>query len=129
MTARQGIEALLARVQDANGSDQIADAMLAEIVRGPGHGDVPYYTASMDATVALIGREFPGQGFDIAPYPESTSVHGLRRRWLSGIRPTDEMLKRGLFTVHGGGCATPALALCAALLAAKLNALTEAEPK
>lgn len=69
-------------------------------------GRYPFYTSSIDASVALVGRVLPGWKWGLHP------CGGLTRAYvgeISPLRPTP------IFAVH----ALPAIALCIAILRAK----------
>ena len=69
------------------------------------------FTASVDAALALIGRVLPGWAWSVG-----ILSHGAQAYLMSGPRAK----------MHGSAAPTPALALCAALLAAMIG--EEAKP-
>lgn len=141
--SKADIAALLERVRAATGPDRAIDGSLAllslhlpdgtyaysslggyvvstspKVPVGPGIGQfhpADYYTASLDAIVALIDRELPGAAFTLNCFDVQRKPARVRynRAHLSDYPGAD----------HGalGEGATPALALCAAFLATKLS--------
>lgn len=75
----------------------------------------PAYTASVDAALALIGRVLPGHASAVG----TMAFEVARKPWGCIWTPTGAVLKQA-------EAATPALALCAALLAAMIG--EEAKP-
>lgn len=131
-TPTEHLTSLLARVEGAEGPSRRLDGDLAEALglvpewcaershrqpdlwRGSGAGIrvetwlAPHFTASVDAILALIERKLPGwscSAVKLTPDPSEGYV------W-----PRHDSLRQ-----HQGRAATPALALCAALLKALLN--------
>ena len=75
----------------------------------------PAYTASVDAALALIGRVLPGHASAVG----TMAFEVARKPWGCIWTPTGAVLKQA-------EAATPAMALCAALLAAMIG--EEAKP-
>lgn len=138
MPDTQALEALLARVEGATGpSHDIDDAILRVLGftwRGMDycHHDgktvmkgSPFLTSSLDAIVALIDREFDGT---LPRHPVEMSLtsvggcEGDEGPWRAALwigAETDGNLSRAW---------TPALALCASFLRAKLAGVSNVQP-
>jgi len=113
------LSALLERVEGATGGDRALDSAIERACFGDapiteGWGGTLDYTASVDAALALIGRVKPGMEFHL-----STARH--RKGWSVKTWVSDDKYSGRLLDAP-----TPALALCAALLAAMIG--EEAEP-
>lgn len=130
MTTRAQLEALVENVRRATGPDQEIDAAAYRAIFDDGgwvggnwyiaRSDdgsmgssrviaLPAYTASLDAVVALIEREFPGVAKGVSGPPWDVELH-----WF--ITPAWHVSELG---------ETEPLALLAAFLAAKLSSLPE----
>ena len=125
------LSALLERVEACQGPDRALDAAICRLTRytseqpdgtwldtfegGYRHTlNPPALTASVDAALALIGRVMPGLYMWRLDFDDEPTSH-----------PADALLCWTGGTASEGG-ATPALALCAALLAAMIG--EEAKP-
>jgi len=121
------LSALLERVEGATGGDREIDDAIVERMFGKSmlvitedagtvwrNHKAPFYTSSVDAALALIGRVLPGLYMWRLDFDDEPTPH-----------PADALLCWAGGTASEGG-ATPALALCAALLAAMIG--EEAKP-
>jgi hypothetical protein len=105
------LKELLARVEKAEGPDREIDAALQRLIGGEhihwGCGLlVNGFTASLDASLALVERVLPGWLRELQEYGEPDSFWWVTlRSYPFGI-------------AFGGRAATPALATCCALLKA-----------
>lgn len=126
MTDRATLEALLSRVESATGADRELDYDIPRAIARPPEGaiwttDRDYYppiTSSLDAVLALVERELPGWkwtatniGYDDGAWQGKPGA--LLKHPASSDRPTAKAC-----------AATPALALLAALLRAKIAEAT-----
>jgi hypothetical protein len=116
------LQELLARVEKAEGPDRELEVRLHSI--DPACGRIPvsqtYYTASLDAALALVERVLPGS------YVELSGP----RKYLHIPTPVPNRWKAYIATFNHDGdktgwAATPALALLAALLRALISTHSE----
>jgi hypothetical protein len=81
--------------------------------------NVPHYTASIDAAVALIERKLPGCGWSITRY-ENPNIWTPATTYIADVTLPGKIGDGAMFDACSN--ATPALALIAALLNALENA-------
>ena len=137
MTERAAWEALLARVQEGSGEDRALNADIAVMVGGwqrkwhdserphgwywrrgdyswtaEGEGYPSNYLGSLDAALTLV--------------PEGWSWHAALRTYLTPFRATGSVWQEGQqYALFNADAATPARALIAACLKARMEALGE----
>ena len=120
MTDRATLEALLARVLEGTGPDRELDEeidlyFLEAGLRAPRFAilfDAPRHTASLDAALTLV--------------PEGWSWHAALRTYLTPFRATGSVWQEGQQSaLFNADAATPARALIAACLKARMEALGE----
>lgn len=133
------LSALLERVEACQGPDREIDDAIVERMFGKSmlvitedagtvwrNHKAPFYTSSVDAALALIGRVLPGWSWSLTVHPSDTPK-AARAGWdtVCTIYRLDDdyAVERtsGYFSHK-----SPALALCAALLAAMIG--EEAKP-
>lgn len=144
MTTDTDLGALIARVEGAGGADRELDAMVARAIgRVPAHamfdyalsGDdtlwwnglgykLPAYTASSDAAISLVP-----EGYWLTFDPHFMDEEGIVRFKGYAFRPDwsrwEPSGTNWLNRIESGLCATPALALTAAALRARLAVADE----
>jgi hypothetical protein len=128
MTKRATLEALLARVLAGTGPDRELDGDFAEALQVGGnpwkhegdgwisvHGfgcQVAMFTQSLDAALTLV--------------PEGWSWHAALRTYLTPFRATGSVWQEGRqYALFNADAATPARALIAACIKARMEALGE----
>ena len=113
------LSALLERVEGATGGDRALDSAIERACFGDapiteGWGGTLDYTASVDAALALIGRVLPGA---------DPKIWRWRGQWGASLHDPEN---GSMVIAQHHYSPTPALALCAALLAAMIG--EEAKP-
>lgn len=116
------LQSLLERLEKATGPDREIDQDIEDIVRlgiAPRDKPLPFcpkYTSSLDAALSLVERVLP-------PLPTADHKHSeIRLQIADG--DTNAVIDRDTFSgeaVTIASAATPALALCLALVRAKLE--------
>lgn len=103
------LPSLLARIESATGPDREIDAYLADWLDQQYIGaDAPCYTASIDAGIALCERVLPGWSWAVDSGYAANHQKSHAEAWTGD----DE---------GSGDAATPALALCAAIIKARME--------
>ena len=114
------LRALLARVEGAAGADEAMDDDLWAAFGNPNTGSLYDYTASVDAALALVGRVMLERMWTIGSVETggyAASVEGPLKREASTPYGVGEFYREPMWCDHAP---TPALALLAALLRAKI---------